>query len=157
MKVAVMVILIVMLCACGTIPPSEKKVLSNKADKWVGRTVDELIVANGEPASVHPLESGGRIFEYFEDKVDNQNWSRTHIKKYSHKRRFEGELSDITKPLYRTDKPFVAPTPVAPPASLTPAKSTRTASDPTQSCRILFTISASDIIEEWSAEGEGCN
>ena len=86
MKVAVMVILIAMLYACGDMPPSEKEALSNSADKWVGRTVDELIIANGEPTSVHSLASGGRVFEYLKLETD-QTQTRKHIKDYAHKSR----------------------------------------------------------------------
>ena len=120
MKFAVVVISIAMLCACGVMPPSEKKVLSSHADKWVGRTIDELIVANGEPTNVYPLGSGGRIFEY--SKLETgQTQTRKHIKNYAHKSRGV------------------------------------TTSDSGPSCTIRFNISASDIIESWMTEGEGCN
>ena len=119
MKFAVMVILFAMLCACGDMPPSEKNLLSNNGDKWVGHTVDDLINANGEPTSVHSLTSGGRILEYLKLETD-QTQTRKHIKDYAHKSR--GIAS----------------------------------SDSGQSCKILFNISASDIVVKWSAEGKGC-
>ena len=115
-----MAIFIAMLCACSAMPPSEKKVLLNNADKWVGRTVDELIVANGEPTNVYSLESGGRIFEYLKLET-GQTQTRKHIKDYAHKSRGITTLNSG------------------------------------QPCKILFNISASDIIEKWSVEGEGCN
>ena len=156
MKFAIAVILSAMLCACGAMPPSEKKELSGNAEKWVGRTVDELIVAKGVPANVYPSESGGRIFEYFEGEAHNPDWAREHVKKYSHKRRFEGLLPNTEIPLYRADKPLAAVR-AAPPASLSSQKQDRTASESTQPCKIIFTISASDIVEGWSIEGDGCN
>ena len=120
MKFAIMVSLVTVLCACGVTAPSEK-VLKNSTDKWVGHTVDELIVANGEPFNVYPLESGGRVFEYLKGGASDQTQIRKHIKNYAHKRH------GITT------------------------------SDSSQSCKILFNISASDIIESWSTEGEKCN
>ena len=66
MKQAFVVLLITMLCACFT-APSEIST-QEKNDKWVGLTVDDLIVANGEPANVYTLTKGGRLFEYLQQR-----------------------------------------------------------------------------------------
>lgn len=103
MKFSVAVWLITMLCACNVMAPSKTKYSVSSADKWVGHTVDELIVANGEPSNVYMSGSGGRIFEY--------------LKAPANKKR----------------------------------------GDSSQPCKTLFNVSASDIVESWSAEGDKCN
>ena len=120
MKPAVAILLVTMLYGCGAVTLQEKKQSVSSADKWVGHTVDELIVANGEPVSVYRSESGGRVFEYFKDSSSNKTQVRTFKK-------------------------------------ANPNKSGGKASDSSLPCKILFTISASDVVESWSAEGDKCN
>ncbi len=33
-------------------------------DKWIGRSADDLVATNGAPSEVYQQESGGRILEY---------------------------------------------------------------------------------------------
>ena len=116
MRITVVVMLITMLCACGAMPALEKKASSENADKWVGHTIDELIVVYGEPTNVYSLDSGSRIFEYLKMEAPVAK----HIRKYAHRSRgIETQEPDLP-------------------------------------CKTLVTISSSDVIEKWSAEGEGC-
>lgn len=112
-KYAVAVLLAAALCACGSTTSPESRRQVSSADKWVGHTVDELIVAYGEPLIVHRLNAGGRMFEYALNSADNKNPART--QKNSSKK------------------------------------------SSGQSCKLLFAISASDIVETWKTEGDKCN
>ena len=134
MKRSIVILLAMLLSACGVVPQSEKEALKNSADEWVGRTVDELIVANGEPTNIFQLESGGREFEYLKDSVGIHNWLREHIKEPS-QRRLTSKFSGYFSHYGRT-------------TGSKPAK---------EPCRILFIVSASDIVTSWSIEGEKCD
>ena len=115
-----MTALITMLCACGTSSPSIRKNLEHDAENWVGHTLDELIVANGEPFDAYPAASGGRVLEYFKLGTGNQAPVRKQVVETPQRRR-------------KTADP-----------------------DNTQPCKILFNISASDIVQSWLLEGEKC-
>lgn len=113
LKYVATVLLVAALCACGSTTSPEPRRQISSADKWVGHTVDELIVAYGEPLSVHRLNAGGRMFEYVLNSVDNKNPARTQ------------------------------------------KNSSKKGGSP--SCKLLFAISASDIVETWKTEGDKCN
>jgi hypothetical protein len=76
MKTAVVILLFASLCGCGAAASREPARYASSADKWVGHTVDELIVANGEPVSVQRLASGGRVFEYAMDSASSKSQAR---------------------------------------------------------------------------------
>ncbi|MBI5659908.1 MAG: hypothetical protein HZC43_10285 [Nitrosomonadales bacterium] len=113
-KRAVAILLIASLCGCGTTASLEPARYASSADKWVGHTVDELIVANGEPVRVHRLVSGGRVFEYVMDSASSKSQARA-------------------------------------------LKRPSTGKSGGQPCKILFAVSASDVVESWSVEGDRCN
>ena len=121
MKFAIVIALVAMLCACGTTSPSVRKDLERNAENWVGHTLDELVVANGEPFDIYPVASGGRVLEYFRLGTDNQT------------------------PIRKKRKDRTAQ-----------EKQKNTALDSTKPCKILFNISASDIVQSWLLEGEDC-
>ncbi|GEM_PF-4042675 len=135
MKRVIEVLLITALCACGVIAPVKENSASNKStdsksadSQWVGHTVDELVVTIGEPSNVYMLEAGGRMFEYL------------HLNKIT-----TGTQSSLPTEAER--------------ARRIRAKRKELASDQYQNCKtvkILFKVSASDIIESWSARGEEC-
>lgn len=113
LKCPVAVSLVALLCACGSVPPHGPGRQVSSADKWVGHTVDELIVANGEPLNVHRLNAGGRMFEYTVESAGNSA-----------------------------------------PVRAQKNSSRKGGSSP---CKLLFVISASDIVESWKVEGDKCN
>ena len=83
MKFVAAVSLITMLYACGPIISRETKYSVSSADKWVGHTIDELIVANGEPVNMYRSTSGGRVLEYVMDDASEKNQARTLKRDYS--------------------------------------------------------------------------
>ena len=146
MKLFLIATLIITLCACGAFPQpqTEKQILSKTAAKWVGRTVDELIVENGEPVGMDTLDSGVRVFEY--NKIETGQVKSTKRKKREirggHEITFTGtgQLQMSTESIPQIDR------------------SSTVKKGPRQPCRVLFTISASDVVESWSVEGnEDCS
>lgn len=111
---SVAILLIASLCGCGATASRESARYASSADKWVGHTVDELIVANGEPVSVHRLGSGGRVFEYVMDSASSKSQARA-------------------------------------------LKRSNTGKSGGQPCKLLFAVSASDVVESWSVEGDKCD
>ena len=81
-KPAIVVLLIMILCACSTAPPEIST--AEKNDKWVGLAVDDLIVTLGEPANVYTVTKGGRIFEYLQQRKAGSA-------------RFSGDISDESR------------------------------------------------------------
>lgn len=130
MKQVIVVWLAALLCACGVMKPPESN--KNAYNKWVGHTVDELIITNGEPSDIYPMEGGGRVFEYL-------NFMNTTVgtQSSSTQPHLPGVISSRTQRIRENRK--------------------KSASAQSQVCKILFNISASDIVESWSTEGENCN
>ena len=162
MKQAIVVLLITMLCACGTAPPENSS--KEKNDKWVGLTVDELIIAEGEPANVYTIEKGGRIFEYFKQRkvkvrtrpardVGGSLFQSGHspvdaLGGATNLSSFEGGARNAQSAGEFNTGDRVARIRAA-------RKAKKLAAD--SGCATLFKISASDIIVGWSIEGEKCN
>jgi hypothetical protein len=80
MRSAVAAMLFAVLCGCATPAKRDTGQFASSADKWVGHTVDELIVAIGEPVGVSRIDSGGRVFRYLRDSTSGSNEARA-IKK----------------------------------------------------------------------------
>ena len=131
MKHVIVVLLITTLCACVTTPSENKASSKSVGNKWVGRTVDELIIANGEPSDIYKIEGGCRVFEY-----SNLKNATT------------GTQPSSTRPSLPVTDPR---------AQHIRANRKNSASDQSQGCKILFNVSASDIVESWSTEGKNCN
>ena len=144
MRNFIVVLLITTLYACGVTKPPTKGA-SDKSDnsKWVGRSIDELLVEKGEPLNIYTLERGGRTFEYLDIKTNTQlsaseaNAEKARLIEAS--RLKEAVSGDSRWGRYHKK----------------PVK--ESASDKSKSCTILFKISATDIIEGWAIEGKDCN
>ena len=128
MKRVIVVLLITTLCACAAAPSSgNKDFLKGIGNKWVGRPLDDLIFENGSPDEIRMLAGGGRVFEY-SNPVDVKAGSQPPSAKA-----FFGD----------------------PRGQRIREKRKRLESDQAQDCKVLFTISATDIIESWSTESCG--
>lgn len=161
MKQAFAVLLITTLCACAT-PPSAPS--ENKANaKWVGRTVDELIVEKGEPTDVYMMKWGRRVFEYSSKPADTQSQSRRALALTRDQLaliRDQGIGGRPTGGLIIGDATVEAPTLLTTvreqEGRRSRIKRKKLASDKSKYCIARFNISASDIVEDWSVEGDGC-
>lgn len=133
MKRIIEILLITVLYACA-VTPSENETFNlstddkSKENQWVGQTVDELIVLVGEPLNVYTLKGGGRMFEYLQPKKIATTKATTSTQRYL-------SAEDERKRRLRE-------------------KHKDSELEQSQDCKILFKISASDIIESWSVECE---
>ena len=57
-------LLITLLCGCTAYNAAEKESFIQSMNKWVGRSADDLVAANGAPSNIYQQDSGGSIFEY---------------------------------------------------------------------------------------------
>ena len=148
MKRAMVLLLLTTLCACNNLPiinklPIIKDATSTPMDKWVGRPADDLVVAFGTPTDVFMLDSGGRIFEYFKSKV-------TGVSSESAKRARGKHF--VTTGYDLNGKPvgyFVGD-------DMTDLRK-RPQRPKDDACMVLFRVTASNIIESWSTEGDACD
>jgi len=127
MKRFIVVLLITTLCACAATSSGNKGFIKDLGNKWVGHPIDDLIFENGSPDEIRMLAGGGRVFEY-SNPVD--------VKASSQPPSAKAFFGDPRGQRIRE-------------------KRKRLESDQAQDCKILFTISATDIIESWTTEGCG--
>ena len=127
MKLIIMVLLITTLCACVAASSGNKGFLKDIGNQWVGHPVDDLIIANGQPDDITTAIGGGRVFEY-SNPVDTKTSARP-----SSVKDFFGD----------------------PRGQRLREKRKKLDSDQFKDCKILFNVSATDIIESWSAENCG--
>ena len=149
MKQVVVALLVTMLCACGTVKLSENKITEeNEYDKLVGRSVDELIIANGSPAYVYQLDRGYRVFEYslLKEAMTGGQHSLRSAAAQSARVQSPGGYAAAQSDIITS-------------GSLSGGVATlrKRKEALSQECRALFRISALDIIESWSIEGQNCN
>jgi hypothetical protein len=136
MKRAIAFLLITVLCACAT-DPLEKKGFVRSMNKWVGRSVDALVTANGAPANVFLQDSGGRIFEYSMTGIwtdEEEDWLGSHMK-----RRSNGVIRQ---------------TPDTRGVRLGPLR--QNVLGAARTCTVSFFVSADSIIERWDLDEDSC-
>jgi hypothetical protein len=145
--VAISLLLAAVLCACATPGKSQFSILM---DKWVGRSADQLVIRNGPPEEVFSLDSGGKVYSYLKSQLPEGN-SDTRSDMAMEIWKHDVEMSIIQNsdaagaipqsPVLSQDYTGVRPRPYK---------------QKKNTCKLLFTISATNIIESWSTEGEGC-
>lgn len=136
-RVTVFLLLIAVLCACNTPSPGMKAFTQNM-DKFVGRSADDLLAANGIPTNVFMLDSGGRIFEYYKNKALVAQETKN-PQALARQQARSGAIPDTRPP------------------SRSRAEALQSYVLSTESsCKLQFTISADNIVERWSSEGDGC-
>jgi len=128
MKRTMMLMLVTLLCACAEAPKIDP--FAPLLNKWIGRSVDDLISINGAPPDVYQRDSGGRVFVYFMDQMA-PNHKRPRGRRYTN----EALIPDATGVRSRTQ--------------------VRSAKDDV--CNVLFEVAANNLIQSWSKEGDGCD
>ena len=168
-KQLIVALSITLLCACGNIRlPGSKFFDTSVYNKWVGHNIDELIIANGEPEDIRTIPGGGRAFEYLNLKETISTQTSTPQENKQRARSYtwvtpqeEKQLPGYQKTLdaENVQPPQVISTPGLPGffRKRPPKKGQTLAEERAKECKILFNVSATDIIESWSIEGENCN
>jgi len=138
MKHAFALLLVMMLCACAMTQKIDT--FSPLMNKWVGRSVDDLVVTYGAPSDGYILDSGGRVFEYFRDRMA-PSYSKSEKKAVGVHYEPNGVPGSAGN-LIQDDTTGLRP---------------RTVRHKNTTCMILFTVAANNIIQSWSQEGDGCD
>lgn len=123
-----------LLAACSAMNEEAARKFQAEMDGYVGRPVDELILARGVPTATAELSSGGRVLEY--------THSRTSV---------SGGYSYLTYTQVYVPNNSGGGTWVSVPSHQTsPIHSTE------QHCRLTFQVSAANIVLNWRADGNDC-
>jgi hypothetical protein len=132
-------LLLALTCGCTEINAKQKESFIQSMDKWIGRSADDLVATNGAPANVYPLNSGGRVFEYIrvlmlsESEADRlHRYASSHRKQHLYvpdtRRPSETRSSGLSKYVLGAGK----------------------------SCKLLFEISAGNIVDGWNIDEGTC-
>ncbi len=167
MKRTIAVLLIMMLCACVTLPSGNNTPDRRTDSKWVGRSVDELLTENGEPSNIYTLEGGGRVLEYLKlnmAKIGTQTSSPAAVSRKNIRPDEQIILpgGELGGPQLRPVEKKTSGQAVIPDGYIVlsdgQAASRREMrqKNSAQYCTIRFNVSASDIVESWSIEGKNC-
>jgi hypothetical protein len=136
MKRVIVFLIITMLCACATNPKISRG-FAQDMDRWVGRSADALVGANGPPGNVFLQPSGGRIYEYLMTGI----WTQAEESRLStHKNASSGNL---------------IPTPDTRGVRL--GKPKKHVLNAARTCRVSFFVNADSIIEKWELEESSCD
>ncbi len=168
MKWTIVVFFITTLSACITLPTVNNNSDRRTDGKWVGHSIDELLAETGEPANIYTLDGGGRAFEYLKPNMamigiqspSPTTTSKIYIRPDEQMGLPDGQTSGqkLRVDERRKGQEIVPDGYVVLPdgktASRRELRLQKSAS--AQNCKIRFNVSASDIIESWSAEGNNC-
>jgi hypothetical protein len=126
------VLLLLSLSACGT---SEKRAAEFAAqlDAFVGQSIDEVIKANGVPTGTAALSSGGRVVEYSKSKLVTSGGGAV-----------------------TTFQNVYVPGPSGGSWTTVPVQTAVPISMSERNCKILFTVSKDNLVENWKAVGNSC-
>jgi hypothetical protein len=132
LRILVAVLALLLLSACAS--EAQRKARFYQAmDPFVGGTADDLVLAKGPPSNSFTLTTGGRVFEYTQRQTVTSG----------------GDSYPIGGPVVVSDRHgggWVLP-PVYHRIPVTTAE---------YYCKILVRISPANVVESWSAEGNGC-
>jgi hypothetical protein len=132
MRILATVLALLMVSACAS--EAQRKARFYQAmDPFVGGTADDLVLAKGPPTNSFTLTTGGRVFEYTQRQTVTSG----------------GGSYPVGGPVVVADGHgggWVLP-PVYHRVPVTTAE---------YYCKILVRISPANLVESWSAEGNGC-
>jgi hypothetical protein len=122
------------LAGCASMNEEVARQFQAEMDGYVGRSVDELILARGVPTASAPLSTGGQVLEYSK--------SQTSI---------SGGNS------YATYTPVFVPNSSGGGTWISvPSHQTSPIHTSERSCKLTFQVSADNTVLNWKAEGNDC-
>lgn len=131
MRLILSVLMLSMLAGCASLE-QRKAAFARNMDIYVGKTADDLVIAEGPPSSTFRLSSGGQVFEYFKTRTVLHGGS------------------------YTVMQPVFVPGANGGSWVSVPAQQSLPVSSSEYSCKLLFRISAKNMVESWSARGNDC-
>lgn len=132
MRMIIGFLVLVTLTGCTSLE-QRKATFAQGIDIYVGKNADDLVLAKGPPTSTFTLSTGARVFEYLS--------THTVI-------RGGGNFTSF--------QPVFVPNTAGGNWVQVPTQQSTPLSSYEYSCKILFKISRSNIVESWTAEGNGC-
>ncbi|BBP00209.1 hypothetical protein [Sulfuriferula nivalis] len=133
MRLIIAILMFTMLTGCVSME-QRKATFNQSLDIYVGKNADDLVLAKGPPTSSFTLSTGAKVFEY----SNSQSVTR-------------GGNS------YTTMQPMFVPGANGGGSWMSiPTQRTTPLSSYEYFCKVLFKISAANIVESWSAQGNGC-
>jgi hypothetical protein len=131
MRLILAVLLVSMLTGCASLA-QRKAAFAQSMDIYVGKSADDLVIAEGPPSGTYRLSTGGQVFEYFKTRTVLHGGSYT-----------------VMQPIYMPGANggtwMSVPTQLAAPVSSSE-----------YFCKLLFRISAKNVVESWTAQGNDC-
>lgn len=135
----ILFLLIALICGCNTPNAAEKESFIQSMNKWVGRSSDDLVAANGAPSNIYLQVSGGRVFEYIRVLMLTETEAKM-LDRYGSRRQLQN--------LYVPD--------TRPPSATSSTGLRKHVLGAGISCTLLFDVNASNIIESWSIDEGKC-
>lgn len=131
-KWVALILVLLALSGCGT-AEKRRAAFVTQMDAFVGQSIDEVIKTKGVPTGTAALASGGRVVEYAKSNmVTSGGGSYTTYK-------------SVYVPGANGGSWMQVPVQQAIPISTSEAN-----------CKVLFTVSKDNIVENWKAEGNHC-
>lgn len=122
------------LAGCASTNEEEARQFQAEMDGYVGRSVDELVLARGVPTALAPLSTGGKVLEYSKSTT-----------------RISGGHS------YTTYTPIFVPNTSGGGTWVSvPSQQSAPIHTSERSCKLTFQVSADNIVLNWKAEGNDC-
>ncbi len=128
LRLALISALALMLTGCGAIQARKERYAAEQ-NKWVGRSVDDLVSAKGVPTGTFSLSNGGKIIEYAKSESKTSG----------------GGSHTVYKSVYQNGQWVQVPQQQANPISTY-----------TANCKTIFKASKVNIIESVTLEGNDC-
>jgi hypothetical protein len=126
------VLVLFSVSACGM---AEKRAaeFADQMDAFVGRSIDEVIKANGVPTGTAALSNGGRVVEYSKSKLVTSGGGTV-----------------------TTFQNVYVPGPSGGSWTTVPVQQAVPISMSERNCKVLFTVSKDNLVENWKAVGNSC-
>jgi hypothetical protein len=161
MRAPIVFLIVAMLGACSMLSP-EEKLFRKQLDQWVGRSVDEMVSANGPPSDVFLLDSGGREFEYYKRRLmftNDTSLTRDSAKPISRDNHALSKKAESIAQAHAADALTVEPPELplfARDVTLNTIPTRKKVKHNISPCSVFFEITRDSKIESWSMEGD-CN
>ena len=132
MRFILVMLLLATLASCTSLE-QRKASFAQTVDIYVGKNADDLVLAKGPPSSSFTLSTGAKVFEYSRSQTVMRGGNS-----------------------YTTMQPVYVPNANGGSWVSVPTQQATPVSSFEYNCKILFKISPANIVESWSAQGNGC-
>jgi hypothetical protein len=133
MRLIITILMFTMLTGCVSME-QRKATFNQSLDIYVGKNADDLVLAKGPPTSSFTLSTGAKVFEYSRSQTVNRG----------------GDSYTTLQPVFVPSANGGGSWVSMPTQRATPMYSYE------YFCKVLFKISPVNIVESWSAQGNGC-